>query len=396
MADATKTPVGEMDITSTLDAVALSELGAPTNPEPVAPDPVVADPVAPVAPDPVVADPASPAKPASPLLDIPTLPEPAPTVKPEDDDIENIDLEQVDEKIRPNLAKMRDKLKGQTKDIATITAERDDLRTQLAATSETEVAKAFAVKEAELHDTISKLSLEADPRFVQKYRAQSQPLFETLIATVSSYAAEGVDASNAVQRAMSMAPRDRAEYLKTVLAADSETALVTLLPTFSQLDVIGNARTAELQNHKIVMAEMGQVDSQKSIDDLKALRTEAKTTAIASARDKEPLFRKVEGNEGWNTTVAALETSVDAIFETDDPAVHAAALVESRTAPIYKQGFLAERTERKRLEAVLKERGIVVPNVGTSPAPASPALTGKLEDLTPDSVAKSIANTLPA
>jgi hypothetical protein len=316
-----------------------------------------------------------------------------PTKKVDDEfDVNKLDLEQIDEKLRPNFAKMRDKLKGTTKDLEAITKERDELKTKLEA-KPAATTEEWNKERTELLDQISKLNLEADPRFVAKYEAQTKPVAESLKATIESYNVENLNAEDVVEFAANLTAKDRADFLAGQLPEEiSQAALSTLLPAFSQLDIIENARQAELQNHQKVLADMQQEGTEQAKANLVQLRTEAKNEAVKNLTENEILLKKVDGNEDWNRSVDGLLKSVDAIFQTDDPKVHAEALAMSRLAPIYKLMFFKERELREHYEQAIKDRNITLPDIGSDTDTTSSDTSMKLSDMTPNSVAARIAS----
>lgn len=339
----------------------------------------------------------APAKPGDGVPDIPAQllkkDKGAPVKSDDDFDVNKIDLEQIDEKLRPNFAKMRDKINGTEKDLAAITKERDDLKTKLDATPAKD-AETWGKERTELMDKISMLNLEADPRFVAKYEGLTKPVLQSLQTMIGSYNVENLNAEEVVQFAATLSAKDRVEFLSSQLPEEiQQAALSTLLPAFSQLDIIANSRLGELQNHKQVVADLQKTGSEEAQKQLVQLRTEAKTAAVTALTESEILLQKVDGNEAWNKSVDGVMQSIDAVFATEDPKVHAEALAMSRLAPVYKLLFFKERGLREQMEQAIKDRNITLPDIG-SDADKGGKPTMKLEDMTPESVAARVASGL--
>lgn len=382
------TPVTSESIDSALGDIVKGELGEPTNPETPAPD-------ATPAPTPTP----TPGNTPAPGNDLPNIPAelltkpPVAVVPPatEDVDPDAIDLESVDEKLRPNLRKMGDKIKGQKRDLDAVTSERDTLKEQLS--KFTDGNDPFAEERTELQDTIAALKIESDPRHIEKYKAMTAPLNASLKATLESYNVENLNADDTINKAASMNARERADFLATVLPDEiQQTALVTMLPMFMQLDVVNNTKMAEIQNHAATLAALDKAATTDAETKLTELVEGAKSDALKTVGENELLLTKVPGNEEWNQKVDIMLSSVDALFATQDPKVHAEAFVRSLTAPVYKDWYVKERTYRQKLEGIISDRNIALPNISSSPS-ESDKPTMKLEDMTADSVSSILANS---
>jgi hypothetical protein len=391
-----------MDIQNTLKGVAdnmIQEPGPkgepPPEPKPGEPQPQPTPPAKEPAPPPKKSDEPPPGPPP-----IPDTLLKKPDDKKDDDDFDPnaVKLEELDEKVRPNFAKMRDKLNGVTKEYEALQAKAAELEKKLEAApgDETEAAKKWQEEKTQLLDTIGKLNLEADPRFVAKYDAQTNPITENLKSTLESYNVEDLNAEEVIAFAAQIGAKDRIDFLASQLPEElQQAAVATLIPMFSQLDMIENARDAELNQHEAVLQQMNTEtvsQSQAAFDQLKAEKREEAVTSLA---EEEILLQKVEGNDAWNESVEALNKKIEAVFATDDPAVHAKALAASALVPMYKEMFFAERAQRVHLEEVLKDRNIAIPKVDAK-APQTPAKKQVSGSMSVDDAVAAVAGSTKA
>ena len=348
----------------------------PTEPSPKPPKPDASEPEVPVPPSELFEDPTPP---------------------PDDDfDPNEIDVEQVPEPMRPNFAKMRDKLNGTMKDLATIRAERDALQERIKSgdSADPETLKTLQEERDALLDKIGRLSLEQDPRFVAKYETQKKPIVESLKTMLSSFDIEGLDVDGMIQFASTLAPADRMQFVQGQIPEELQSAAMgSLLPMFAQFDMIESTRRAELENHTKVLQEMGTQQSEADKASLAALRDNVKSAALKKVAERELLLRKVEGNEAWNKTVDKLMESVNEVFTEQPPEVHAEALVMSRLAPMYKMMFLAERQRAATFENALKSRNIALPGIGTRTKKADDAPESR-GPMTAEEAAKRVSSRL--
>ena len=367
------------------------------------PPPVVPNTPAPADPPPADEEPNStglsvPTELLSPELTVPTVPT-VPVVTTPDADIEEInklDLNTVDPKLRPNLAKMRDKLNGVTKEYTDLQAKYADVEAKLKAAPKTpdEAQKLFAEREAELLDQIAKMDLTKDPRFVSKYNTMAQPVLDTLKSTLASYNIEGLNVEEAVAKCIDMSPQMRIAFLQEYIPETiSQLALGSMFPMFSQLDMIASSRNAELANHQKTIADLEAQSSQVQMESMAHTAEAVKRTALTATEQSEFLLKRVAGKDDWNKTVDALNLGIDAKFASKDPNVHAKALVESELMPVYKSLFLQEFKLRNKLEAAIKERNIRLPGINGN-APTSSDNAMKPGEVNAATAAASIAGRI--
>jgi len=356
-------PLTAKDIPGSNSNVLKSLIGepskAPQEPTPE-PEPKPADPP-PTEPKPDVSKKDEPVMPPAELFETPK-----PVDGDDDFDPNSIDVDQVPEPMRPNFAKMRDKLNGLTKDIETMRAERDALQERIKSgeSADPETLKLMKEEQEKLLDTIGQMNLERDPRFIAKYEAQRQPITESLKTMLKSYDVENMDVDGVIGFAANLGPADRMQFLQSQMPEEIQNAaLGVLLPMFAQYDVVENARKAELQNHAKILAEMSDKQKEADAASLNALRDDVKKSAIEKLSKEEMLLKKIDGNEAWNKTVDGLMQSIETVFTEQAPQVHAEALIMSRLAPMYKMFFLAERQRAASYEAALKARNIAVPGI---------------------------------
>jgi len=312
------------------------------------------------------------------------------------EEINAIDVQQIPAPMRPNFAKMRDKLNGMTRDMQSVAEERDKLKEQLANTPKTpeDIQKQFADREAELLDTIGQLNIERHPMFIQKYENQRKPVIESIGNTLSSYNVEGLNVDQAVRFCATLAPHERVSYLQNALPEEIvQAGLATLLPMFGQLDIIESTRRAEIQNHATTSAAIEQQNNAAETSQLLQIRDEAKTEAITATAESEFLLKTVDGNEKWNEMVSGIKSGIETIFASTDPKVHAKALVESQLMPVYKLLYLQEQKQRSTLEEIIRSRNIALPKIDDSSAATRPTPTNPRE-ITEASAAQKVAGAV--
>lgn len=320
---------------------------------------------------------------------------PAPKVEQkavEDFDPNEIKIEEIDEKIRPNFAKLRDKLNGVSAEKEVLVKERDELKARIAsgATGDPEVIKALQEENQKLQDLVARVNLEADPRFQAKYAAARKPIAESISEAIKSYAIEGMNADDVTKFATGLSSKDRIAFLQSQFPEELHSAVIpSLLPMFSQLDIIERNRAADIQNHKTTQQQIDAQNQQDSIAKTMAFTDALKRSAIDSVAQHDVLLQEVAGNDAWNSTVQQLRKVVDSKFASTDPLEFAQAVVQAQTAPIYRAMYIKERERREVLENAYRAHNMSLPAVGGG-TPKDTSTTQKLAPMTADDAARQV------
>jgi len=327
------------------------------------------------------------------LLDQP--PATPPPADPDDDfDPNSIEIETLDEKVRPNFAKMRDKLNAIQRELEAATQERDVLKNaQTGEITESDAYKNLQEENQKLLDLVARTNLSSDPRFIAKYETMSKPITDSIKAALQSYNIDGLNVDKAVEIVRQLTPAERSTWVTKQFPEELHgAAIAALLPMFSQYDIIDRNREAELAAHKESKAVLDQQHKTQTEEQLSALKEEFKTKALRDISQKEVLLKRVDGNDAWNQAVDSINESINAIFTSKNPQEHANAFVSAALAPVYKAMFNRERAKRVAYENAIKARNITLPDVGKGTAQTKPT-PKKIEDLTVDEAVKL---TLPA
>lgn len=284
-----------------------------------------------------------------------------------DFDPDTIKLDEVDEKIRPNLGILREKWRAAERRATELEAQ---LKGQKPSADPEEITRLKQENEKILND-LAKLNIEADPRFKAKYQKALSPLESTAENILDSYEIKDLKPKELIAQMRGMNPRMRAEYLDSQLPDEmSPGAMAAILPLLAQMDVIEASRRGEIENSRQTAAQLEEEARQGQAHAAMQVLSSARRDAIKTVAEQEIFLQKVDGNQQWNASVDALNTRIEAVFEANDTASHARALVESAILPIYKNMFITERTRRENLENALRERNIALPSVGESSARA--------------------------
>jgi len=360
---------------STVAAPLPNDLNAPPNPQSPQPSPTAPEPPAePTAPVPVE----GPPEPPDSLLDDPG--------DADDFDPNSIDLESVDPKIRPNLGKMRKLLETKQTDLEKAIERNKQLEAQLDGREPPADLKALTEERDTLLETLSKVSLENDPRFVAKYDGQMSATKNAILQTVQGL---GIDDAESIVNAASQTPTmQRMSYLLSALPEDKREMAGTLLPLFSQIDMLNGQRAQELEAHAKTREVLNQQTAEDAAKAVASFREQHATQALETLGKEEMLLKKVQDNPEWNKGVDKLVGSAKKLFETEDPQEQAKAFVMASCMPVYKQLYLAERSRRATFEQALRERNIALPNVQAAKTAPKGGKT-KLEAMTAEEAARA-------
>lgn len=358
---------------SVVDSIIKSEQAPAVKPDATTPPPVVQG-----TPPPPVKEVITDTKPAQqdlPSMDIPAALmdkiRPAKKVQPkaqertEDHDQfdpEAIKLDDVDPKIRVNLGRLREKWRAAEKRATELESK---LKDQKPDAESVETLAAVRQENERLMNELSKIKIEADPRFKAKYDRAINPLLETAKSVLTSYEIKDIEPAEMMAKMRGMNPRMRAEYLASQLPDElAPGAIAAILPLVSQLDVIESTRKAEVDASKETAQALDEEARVGAQQDAIAAMITAKAGALKAVAEQEIFLQKVPGNEKWNAAVDALHDRIDSTFRSRDAGSHARAVVESALVPIYKSMFIEERTRRESLENTLRDRNIILPGVG--------------------------------
>jgi len=152
----------------------------------------------------------------------------------------------------------------------------------------------------------------------------------------------------------------------------AQTALASMLPLFSQVDVTMNMRAAELQQHATMRAALDQEESASTTAHTEQVREQLKTEVMTEATANEMLLKKVDGNDDWNKTVDKLNLSVQTAFASRDPKEHAQAILGSQVGKVYKTMFFDAYRQVERLQGILTERNIAIPTIDSQAPKTTP------------------------
>ena len=344
------------------------------------------------------------APPVVPQIPAELLPKVKPAVEPEpvaaEDEITIEELNQIDiEKLAPavkvNFARIRTKLNATEKERVDREKHIAELEAKLEAAPKdpTEAQTAWENERKELLDKIGKLDLSEDPRFQQKYSAMSKPIVETITNTIGSFDVPDIDVAGLVKRCMSANMAERGQILASALPEEvTSLAANAIMPLFAQLDTMQAARNQELDNYRETRQTIDSASAANAQAQALEARQAAKTTALAQAAETDILLKTVEGQDAWNSQVAALKSNIDTVFSSDDPLVLAKAVVESQTGQMYKQLFFDAQNKLAQYEEAIKSRNITLPHVNANGTPVKKQISKK--DMKAESVAASIAASL--
>jgi len=295
---------------------------------------------------------------------------PAPTAP--ENELETIPLDKVDEKIRPNLAKMRTALESARKEASDLKKANEELAKK--ATLDPKEHEKTQTENKELRDTIGRISLENHPVFKAKYDAPRAAVIDNMKPLLQSYGVADDKLTEVAQALVRSPASARLAILKAVVPEDNlSMANAVLTPLYVESDKLSAARMAEMSAHQATLSKLTATEQANTEAVHSAMLANVRDMAINEIAKSEPLLQNVPGNEKRNAYVATIRAAAESFFATQDPLTHAKAFVVAATAPAYKALAIHYRTEYDKLALAFKERGIAMPQVDsrTSVAPTT-------------------------
>jgi len=255
------------------------------------------------------------------------------------------------------------------------------------ATKHQQEVEALRAELNKAYDLVSRVQLEADPRFKAKYDAPKQALFDQIKDVVREWDVK----DDTIRDLLKASPKRRIELANEV----SPDVLPLLAPILAQYDHVDKMRKMDLDRAKSTLAEQEQAHSQEMANKDKIGRVAMfKNAAVKVLKDGHFVFRQIEGpeNEKWNKNVAALQAKAQALFTKDDPLAQAEHLILGVAAPVYLSLYRKEKALREDLQKQLKENYAMRPALsGRAPAANQPARANSEEATAADVVGNVMA-----
>jgi hypothetical protein len=300
-------------------------------------------------------------------------PVPAPDSQNE---LETVPLEKVDEKIRPNLAKMRTALEAARKEAA-------DFKKQVGELSQKQTVNPDDFKKLQeqnktLSETLGRLSLENHPEFQAKYDGPKEAILANMKPLLVAYGVAPEEVDKVAANVLRSSPDKRLALLKQHVP-EEQVAMVfgALAPLGAQADQIEKARAAELVNHAATLQAIRAREQLSQQERSRAFLITLKQGAMDEVTSRDSILQEIPGNEKWNAIARSLRANAEALFESQDPMTQAKALVESATVPAHKAIAAYWKKKCDSMAQALKERNIAMPGVESrqpvESAPTRPA-----------------------
>lgn len=225
------------------------------------------------------------------------------------------------------------------------------------ATKHQQEVEALRAEVNKAYDLVSRISLEADPRFKAKYDVPRQAVFEQIKDIVKEWDVK----DETVSEILKASPKRRIELANEI----SPDVLPLLAPFLATYDHTDKMRKMDLDHAKNTMADMEQARNQEAATKDKVGRLAMfKSAATKVLSDGHFVFRLLDGpgNEKWNKNVSALQAEVQSLFTKDDPMAQAEHLILGVAAPVYLALYRKEKARSEELQKQLKD------NFGMRPA----------------------------
>jgi hypothetical protein len=229
----------------------------------------------------------------------------------------------------------------------------------------------------EANETIAKLDLQGTPEFKARFVEPRNQLTTQITEMLTGLGVE--EAEKETGKLMGLPLAQRVERLKEV-AGDGALAV---LPLFTQVSQIDQARDNALASHETVAEQVRQSRQQQVLQ----FKAQAMKTAVETLADQGHfVFKKIDGQDRWNKVVDGIMSGVQQAFVSNDPSQQSQLLAAGVAAPFYLKALAQERARRIEAEKQLGSRFQRRPSVrgdqgqrkSSAPKPGEPMTTEQI------------------
>lgn len=217
----------------------------------------------------------------------------------------------------------------------------------------------------EMDEHIKKVNLQEHPKFKAHYDGQINSEIETAKKFVKAEVADEVAQLLAIPES-----KKRNERLTEIVDEMTDIEKVKFLSSLDKIDRLSTEKSAELTNWKknnLIADQLAAKQQSENIENQKQMADKIWTESVnrlTAPESQLELYRKVDGNDQWNSTVDNRLANVKRMFTSPMPpekAVEMAAL--AMAAPEYRRMFLAQRVLVQKLSEELESLKGAEPNL---------------------------------